>query len=247
MTELNGSTSSAASPPPRALDVFGPGLEGAIAYAEMLATHGAERGLIGPREASRLWDRHLLNSAVLAELIPPGARVIDVGSGAGLPGIPLALARPDLTMYLVEPMARRVRWLDEVVAELKLSVEVVRGRAEDRDLRRRLGEADVVTARAVAPLARLAGWCLPLVRIDGRLLAIKGASASEEVERDRDELATAGWSAPEIVQCGREVLDEPTIVVSLRRNRPASTTRPFHPRARSVGTRDYARRTRKDR
>src|SRR5918993_2701250 len=168
--------------PAAAGQVFGAGLAGAVAYAELLATDGTVRGLIGPREVPRLWDRHLLNSAVIGELVPTGARVVDVGSGAGLPGIPLALARPDIEVVLLEPLARRAVFLTECVRRLALpKVAVVRGRAEEGDVRRRLGGADVVTARAVAPLERLAGWCLPLLRPGGRLLALKGESAAEEL------------------------------------------------------------------
>jgi 16S rRNA (guanine527-N7)-methyltransferase len=173
-------TESAA--PPAAVAVFGGAVDSAVAYARLLATDGTVRGLIGPREVPRLWDRHLLNSVAIAPLIPDGARVVDVGSGAGLPGIPLALARPDLTVTLLEPLARRVAFLLECVDRLGLdNVTVVRGRAEEGPVRRELGGADVVTARAVAPLDRLAGWCLPLLRIGGRLLAMKGSTAAAEL------------------------------------------------------------------
>lgn len=125
-----------------------------------------ERGLIGPREVDRLWDRHLLNSAVVGERIPKGATVVDVGSGAGLPGIPLAIARPDLELTLVEPMARRVEWLTEVIEELELDVRVTRGRAEERAVRAEIGTVDVVTARAVAPsLDWRDGACLFSVKV----------------------------------------------------------------------------------
>jgi len=168
--------------PPEARAVFGPAVDAAIEYARLLATEGAVRGLIGPREVPRLWDRHLLNSAAIASLVPPGARVVDVGSGAGLPGIPLALARPDLTVTLLEPLARRVAFLTECVDRLGLDrVTVVRGRAEEGPIRRELGGADVVTARAVAPLDKLAGWCLPLLRPGGLLLAMKGSTAAAEL------------------------------------------------------------------
>jgi 16S rRNA (guanine527-N7)-methyltransferase len=168
--------------PPEAVVVFGAAVDRAAAYARLLATDGAVRGLIGPREVPRLWDRHLLNSAAIAPLVPDGARVVDVGSGAGLPGIPLALARPDLAMTLLEPLARRVAFLLECVDRLGLdNVTVVRGRAEEGPVRRELGGADVVTARAVAPLDKLAGWCLPLLRTGGRLLALKGSTAAEEL------------------------------------------------------------------
>ena len=168
--------------PAEARAVFGPAVDAAIEYARLLATEGSVRGLIGPREVPRLWDRHLLNSAAIASLVPDGARVVDVGSGAGLPGIPLALARPDLTVTLLEPLARRVAFLTECVDRLGLDrVTVVRGRAEEGPIRSELGGADVVTARAVAPLDRLAGWCLPLLRPGGRLLAMKGSTAAEEL------------------------------------------------------------------
>jgi 16S rRNA (guanine527-N7)-methyltransferase len=171
-----------AAVPPEAAAVFGPAVDRAAEYARLLATDGTVRGVIGPREISRLWDRHLLNSAAIASLVPAGARVVDVGSGAGLPGIPLALVRPDLAVTLLEPLARRVAFLTECVQRLGLdTVTVVRGRAEEGPIRRELGGADVVTARAVAPLDRLAGWCLPLLRPGGRLLAMKGSTAAEEL------------------------------------------------------------------
>ena len=197
--------------------VFGDRYPLAERYAALLASSGVDRGLIGPREGDRLWERHLLNSAVLAELVPQGCRVLDVGSGAGLPGIPLALARPDLSIVLLEPMARRVVWLREVVTALGLTVEVHRGRAEDPAVRGELGSNDVVTARAVAPLGRLASWTLPLVAPCGRLLAIKGAGADEEVSRDVVAVRAAGGAAVEIVQCGVNIVHPPTTVIVVRR------------------------------
>jgi len=168
--------------PAEAGSVFGPAVDAAAEYARLLATEGTVRGMIGPREVPRLWERHLLNSAAIASLVPVGARVVDVGSGAGLPGIPLALARPDLTVTLLEPLARRVAFLTECVRRLGLErVTVVRGRAEEDPIRRQLGGADVVTARAVAPLDKLAGWCLPLLRPGGLLLAMKGSTAAAEL------------------------------------------------------------------
>ena len=168
--------------PAEAGSVFGPAVDAAAEYARLLATEGTVRGMIGPREVPRLWERHLLNSAAIASLVPVGARVVDVGSGAGLPGIPLALARPDLTVTLLEPLARRVAFLTECVHRLRLErVTVVRGRAEEDPIRRQLGGADVVTARAVAPLDKLAGWCLPLLRPGGLLLAMKGSTAAAEL------------------------------------------------------------------
>lgn len=209
--------------------VFGDRYPAAERYVAQLAGPGVERGLIGPREADRLWERHILNSAALGELLPDGAAVLDVGSGAGLPGIPLALARPDLSVALLESMVKRVAWLQEVVAELDLPIRVYRGRAEDSGMRAELGEWEVVTARAVAPLGRLAGWCLPLVAPGGRLLAVKGASAGAEAVRDEREVQAAGGGSVEIVQCGATFVRPPTTVVVVRR--PAERV------TRSAGTR----------
>jgi 16S rRNA (guanine527-N7)-methyltransferase len=188
-------------------------------YADHLAGSGVERGLIGPREADRLWDRHILNCAVVAEVVPDGARVVDVGSGAGLPGIPLALARPDISVVLVEPLARRVDWLREVVKDLGLPVEIERGRAEEPGVRARWEGADVVTARAVAPLARLAGWALPLTRPGGALVALKGVSAADEVARDTATVLRLGGTTPRVVRCGVGVVDPPSTVVVVERSR----------------------------
>jgi len=155
-------------------------------YAGMLATDGVVRGLIGPREVPRLWDRHLINCGLLAPLIPESATVADLGSGAGLPGLVLAIGRPDLQVTLVEPMARRVRFLDEARQRLELSnVEVVRGRAEQWADRPRFR---VVTARALAALGRLVDWGVPLLDDDGVLLAMKGASAAAEIEDAEERL-----------------------------------------------------------
>ena len=201
--------------------VFGDRLPLARLYAEHLATTGVEWGLIGPHEAARVWERPVLNCAVVADLLPAGARVLDIGSGAGLPGIPLVLVRPDVQVVLVEPLARRVEWLDRVVADLGLSIEVERGRADDRAVRRRWEGADVATSRAVAPLHRLAAWCLPLVRPGGMMLAVKGASAPVEVERDARAVVAAGGGKPRIELCGVGVVDPPsTVVVVVRRSEP---------------------------
>jgi 16S rRNA (guanine527-N7)-methyltransferase len=200
-------------------DPFGERLPLARRYAEHLATTGVEWGLVGPREASRVWERHVLNCAVVADLVPPAARVLDIGSGAGLPGIPLALARPDLRVVLVEPLARRVEWLRMVLADLELPVEVERGRAEDTPIRRRWEGADVVTSRAVAPLHRLAAWCLPLVRPGGMMLAVKGMSAPAEVERDARAIAASGGGIPRIETCGVGIVDPPSTVVVVERLR----------------------------
>jgi 16S rRNA (guanine527-N7)-methyltransferase len=241
--------------PPPALEsaartLFGSRLALAGEYASLLVTDGVVRGLIGPREAPRIWDRHLLNCAAMVEMIPSGASVVDVGSGAGLPGIVLAVARPDLTVVLVEPLARRTAFLAEVVPALGLdcSVTVLRGRAEE--LGDSLSPADVVTARAVAPLDRLAGWCLPLAAPGGRLLALKGASAADEVEEHRAAIGRLGGSTPVVRQCGVDVIDPPTTVVEIVRERlvaPAGPRRRTSSRGarRSTGDGAEGRRTRR--
>jgi 16S rRNA (guanine527-N7)-methyltransferase len=205
--------------PAEAEAVFGSATHLAARFAELLATEGIARGLIGPREVPRLWDRHLSNCAVVTELLPDGAHVVDVGSGAGLPGIPLAIRRPDLAVTLVEPKQRRVEFLVELVDLLGLGdrVRVVRGRAEDEDVRERVGRTQWVTARAVAPLDRLVGWCLPLLRPGGTLLALKGASASDEVAAYMQAVSRSGADHVEIVSCGTGVVEEPTTVVAIRR------------------------------
>ena len=231
-TAPDGSAPDGAAPVAAPAAVFGERLPLARRFAEHLATSGVERGLIGPREAPRVWERHVLNCAVVAELVPDGARLVDVGSGAGLPGIPLALARPDTRVVLVEPLARRVDWLREVIADLGVAVEVERGRAEDDVVRRRWEGADVVTARAVAPLARLAGWSLPLLRTGGQLLAVKGASAAEEVARDTTAVRKLGGAVPRIERCGAGIVDPPSTVVVVERE--------GGPRARSTRRRGQA-------
>lgn len=210
-----------ASPPPEtAAAIFGDAMPAAVQFAELLAAVGIERGLIGPREVERLWDRHLLNSAVVGERIPHGARVVDLGSGAGLPGVPLGLARPDLNVTLLEPMARRVAWLEEVVGTLSMSVTVLRGRAEEPAIKQRLAGADVVTARAVAPLARLWAWSAPLLRNGGLLVALKGESADVEVARDGAAVMRAGGSSPLVERCGIDVLAVPTTIIVVERVGP---------------------------
>ncbi|WP_424637178.1 16S rRNA (guanine(527)-N(7))-methyltransferase RsmG [Embleya sp. AB8] len=194
--------------------LFGANLDRAIRYADLLAGPGVRRGMVGPREVGRLWERHLLNCGVVAELIAENAIVHDVGSGGGLPGIPLALVRPDLRITLVEPLLRRTTFLDEVVEELGLdNVEVLRGRAEE--LRGRTS-ADVVTARAVAPLAKLAGWGLPLLGSGGEMLALKGDSAAEELlesEADLRKLGAVSWT---VAHAGAGIVDPLTTVVRVR-------------------------------
>lgn len=201
--------------PPAAALVFGDQLAAAARYAALLAGPGVERGLVGPREASRLWERHLLNCAGLAELIEPGAKVLDIGSGAGLPGLVIALLREDVEVELVEPLLRRSTFLSEAVEALGLGqVSVRRARAEEL-----VGTvaADVVTARAVAPLDRLGAWSLPLLRGGGRLLALKGERADAELAAARAGLLAAGALSASIVRIGRpELLTEARVAVVVR-------------------------------
>ena len=195
--------------------LFGERLPLAERYVAHLASSGIVRGLIGPREVPRLWSRHVLNCAVVEELISTGARVADVGSGAGLPGLCLALARPDLQITLIEPLERRVQWLDEVVADLGLTnVRVLRARAEQA--RDEVGEVDVVTARAVSALVGLVDITLPLLRGTGELLALKGRSAADEVRKAQKKLDRLGARSTEIVPAGADLLEEPTTVVRVR-------------------------------
>ena len=183
---------TAPPPPPAATAVFGDALPLAERYVARLAGDGVARGLIGPREVPRLWERHVLNSAAVAEAVPQGARVVDVGSGAGLPGIPLGLARPDVTLSLVEPMARRVEFLEETVAELGRPWQIVRGRAEERSVVSAVGPVDVVTARAVAALPRLVTWCRSLLRPGVQLVALVGARTVTDLPGMLPELEAAG-------------------------------------------------------
>ncbi|HEY9475709.1 MAG TPA: 16S rRNA (guanine(527)-N(7))-methyltransferase RsmG [Mycobacteriales bacterium] len=201
--------------------MFGSRFAEVVRYVELLATDGLTRGLVGPREVPRLWDRHVLNCAALTELIGPDEAVVDVGSGAGLPGIVLALARPDLHVVLVESLARRTAFLDECRVALRLeNVSVHRGRAEDRDTVAAVGRVDVVTSRAVAPLDRLAAWCLPLLRTGGRMLAVKGASAETEVEKYTGAVARLGGTRIEVRRCGVGMVEPPTTVIVVCRGGP---------------------------
>ena len=193
-------------------DVFGSRYESAKQYVDILLGRGMEWGLIGPREGDRLWDRHVLNSVAPAELLPTGATVADVGSGAGLPGLPLALLRPDLRMTLVEPLLRRATFLSQAVDELGLGdrVTVVRSRAEEHRLR-----YDAVVSRALAPLPRLVLWCDPLRRPDGVILALKGRSATEELAGAADDLQRHGL-AGDVLTVRAHPTVEATSVVRLR-------------------------------
>ncbi|MGW1722595.1 16S rRNA (guanine(527)-N(7))-methyltransferase RsmG [Streptomyces sp. NPDC002306] len=198
--------------PEQARDVFGGRFDDAVRYAELLAEAGVQRGLIGPREVPRLWERHLLNCAVLSEVVPEGVTVCDVGSGAGLPGIPLALVREDLKITLLEPLLRRTNFLSEVVELLGLDhVTVVRGRAEE--VMGTLQPVHVVTARAVAPLDRLAAWGIPLLRPYGEMLALKGDTAEEELKSAATALSKLGAVETSILHVGEGVVDPLSTVV----------------------------------
>lgn len=185
------------------------------AYADFLATDGVTRGLIGPREVPRLWDRHLVNCALVAPLVPPASAVADVGSGAGLPGLVLAIVRPDLRVTLIEPMARRVAFLSDALERVGVEgVEIVRARAEQwKDA----PPFDVVTSRAVAPLAKLLMWTMPLVAEDGVMLAMKGSSAADEIESAQRELAR--WRASAEIVSSAVPGSSVTTVVRVARGR----------------------------
>ena len=180
-------------------------------YVDLLASIGVDRGLLGPREVDRIWDRHIVNCAVVEEVIPHGVSVADVGSGAGLPGLVLALVRPDLQITLIEPLLRRWTFLNEVSVAMGVDdrVMVMRSRAEDAvpDVL-----ADVVTARAVAPLERLLPWMVPLVRVGGQIVAMKGSSAAQEIEAAAGVTMTLPISAPEVVLVGSSVGHETAVV-----------------------------------
>ena len=208
---------------PRVREYFGPAWAAVQGFAELLRVHGVERGLLGPNEAGRLWERHLLNSAGVVNLLPPSGALVDLGSGGGLPGIVVAAMRPEAHVVLLEPMERRADWLRFVVGELLLSnVEVLRGRAEDV-----VGavRADAVTARAVSGLDNLYRWAVPLVHPGGGLFAIKGARASDEVAAAASAARRRGWVDVE----GREIQtvagDEPTRVVRAVRGGGAAGAR----------------------
>lgn len=202
--------------PPAAVlaSFFGERAPVALAFADHLATSAVARGLLGPREQSRLWTRHILNCAAAGPLVPAGASVADVGSGAGLPGLVLAIARPDLDVTLVEPLLRRVTWLEEVTKDLDLgNVAVVRARAEELPKE----WADVATARAVAHLLRLSAWCLPLVKPGGLMLAIKGRSAADELHASSPLLPPLGAVSWGVREVGGDLLEEPTTVVEVHK------------------------------
>ncbi|MEB3020075.1 16S rRNA (guanine(527)-N(7))-methyltransferase RsmG [[Mycobacterium] crassicus] len=236
----------APGPTQAAAEVFGDRLPMACRYADLLAGPGVERGLIGPREVERIWDRHLLNCAAVGELLDPSERVADIGSGAGLPGIPLAIARPDLRMTLVEPLLRRSEFLREAVADLGLEgVDVVRGRAEDPGVRDEVGGQDSVVSRAVAGLDKIGRWSLPLLRVGGRMVAMKGERAQAEIDEHRRVMIELGANDVRVVRCGVNYLTPPATVVMALRGEP-ETARSRRGRAGTPGspTRRPTRRSR---
>lgn len=194
--------------------IFGDRLDLAKRYVEHLATSGIERGLLGPREVPRLWSRHVLNCAVIEEVMEKDAEVADVGSGAGLPGLCLAIARPDLKLTLIEPLERRCIWLSEVIDDLGLAnVTVMRGRAEQMV---DVVNARYVTARAVSALTNLAGLTIPLLHGQGELIAIKGRSAAEEIAKATKAIRKLGGKETEVLTVGETILAEPTTVVRIK-------------------------------
>jgi 16S rRNA (guanine527-N7)-methyltransferase len=208
-------------PPDVAEAIFGPRVDLAQRYAELLADTGVDWGLLGPHEVDRIWERHLLNCGAVAELLQPGERIADIGSGAGLPGLALAIAGPELNVVLIESLLRRSEFLRMAVTELGLDVEVVRGRAEDSATRESAGGRDVVVSRAVAPLDKVTRWSMALLRPDGRMLAIKGERAADELREHRRVMTSLGAADARVVECGVKHLSPPTTVVVARRGKPA--------------------------
>jgi len=209
--------------PPSAQGVFSHRLPLAEKFADLLTREATVRGLIGPREVPRLWERHILNCAVITELMPEASAVCDIGSGAGLPGIALAIRRPDLQVTLVEPLLRRTTFLDLATSTMDLTnVSVHRGRAEELH-----GEAvfDVVTSRAVAPMDRLTRWSMPLVTGGGLFLAMKGAAAEREVDSAAGEIRRLGGTDPRVVAVGADWLTTPVTVVQVRKSRTTGRSR----------------------
>ncbi len=197
--------------------LFGERVSGIYRYVDILTSRGIDWGLLGPRERDRIWDRHIFNSVAITGLIGRSATVADVGSGAGLPGIPLAILRPDLRLTLIEPLLRRSTFLAEVVDELGLAEQVTVSRARAEDLSADAASRfEAVTSRAVAPLGRLAAWCAPLVGPGGRIVAIKGRSASEELGRDAAALRRLGMFG-HVEECRAFDEAEPTFAVVLSR------------------------------
>jgi 16S rRNA (guanine527-N7)-methyltransferase len=199
-----------------AREVYGAQFPAINRYVDILTSTAVEWGLLGPREADRIWNRHILNCAALGDLITADSSVADVGSGAGLPGIPLALMRPDLRVTLIEPLLRRFTFLDQTVENLGIAdrVQVVRSRAEDHHQ-----TYDFVVARALAPLDRLIDWCNPLRTKGGVILALKGESAADELAAAKPQLQAAHLEAEVLIVRAHPDAD-PSIVVRLSERQP---------------------------
>lgn len=231
--------------PETAVGVFSHALPKVERFADILAREGVVRGLIGPREVPRLWERHLINCGLLAEALGQGRDVCDVGSGAGLPGLVLAIARPDLHVTLVEPLLRRTNFLEEVVAELDLSnVEVLRARAEEIHGKR---DFSIVTSRAVAPLDRLLRWSMPLVRQGGELVAMKGSSVRDEIDAAGKELKKFGAGRVSVEEYGIGLVERPTLVVRIEATAPSGLDLSRSVRTNSKKGRKARSQSRKDR
>ncbi len=201
--------------PKAAADIFGPQLELARAYTDRLAKDSETFGLLGPRELPRIWGRHVINSALLSELVPAGSKVADIGSGAGLPGIPMAIAQPDAHFTLIEPMERRSGWLQQVIEDLGIrNADVIRARAEEVERT----DFDIATARAVAALDKLLKLLTPLIRgSEGKtVLAMKGSRAPEEILDAKKRLEVLGFDAPEIITLGLGRAPETATVVRIK-------------------------------
>jgi len=206
-------STAAPAPPDAAVTMFGPVTGLARQYASMLATHGVERGLLGPREVPRLWHRHLLNCGVVAALVPGEATVVDIGSGAGLPGMVIAMLRPQAEVILLEPLLRRTVFLGECIAGLGLgNVTVCRARAEDIAGTIR---ADVATSRAVARLGRLAELSARVIRPGGMILALKGDRAQAELDEAGPVLRRLGARSAEVLRVGHGIVKPPATVIRI--------------------------------
>ena len=201
--------------PVSAADIFGSQVDLARAYTDRLAKDSETFGLLGPRELPRIWGRHVINSALLSELVPSGSKVADIGSGAGLPGLPMAIAKPDAHFTLIEPMERRSNWLQQVISDLGIkNVDVIRSRAEEVQRT----DFDIATARAVAALDKLLRLLTPLIRgSQGKtVLAMKGSRAPEEIIDARSRLDLLGFDEPEIITLGLGRAPETATVVRIK-------------------------------
>ena len=199
--------------PDAALIIFGNRFNKAEKYAKILASSGLERGLIGPNEVHHIWNRHILNGVFIKELLNCNEQIIDLGSGAGIPGIPLALAREDIGITLIEPLLKRSKFLHEIVAKLDLNVEIIRERIGNIKHNKYLKKWDVVVSRAVAPLDKLTDWSIPLLQSNGRMISIRGKNSSIKLKTNQYILKTVDTMKIKTTKCGIQYLDSPTFVV----------------------------------